>query len=359
MRVAFRKFGKLTPLFNGLKSSLFWRKSVLVLGLCVCGILIFCLCILYLLSPVGGTDATEEVRISSGMSATEIGSLLAKKGLIRTPLLFRLASALNGSSRSLQAGEYALNTDMSTFQILRKITSGEAILDRFTIPEGFTLAQIARLWEEREFGVAADFAKASRDPAIRGKYGISSDSLEGYLFPDTYLFPRGISERQAINEMLHQFNNKVSSLVGDEGIARHSADSELALSRHEVISLASIIEKEAKMDDEKPIISAVFHNRLRRGYKLESCATVLYGLGYPDRKLTDEDLKNPGSPYNTYVHKDLPPGPICSPGLVSISAALNPSEDNYLYFVSKNDGTHYFAVKYRDFLNAKRKYQDG
>ena len=359
MRLAFRKFGKLTPLLRGLKSSLLWRKSVLALGLCVCIILIFCLCILHLLSPVGGPDATEEVRVSSGMSATEIGFLLAKKGLIRNPLLFRLASALNGSSRSLQAGEYALNTDMSTLQILRKITEGEAVLDRFTIPEGFTLSQIAGLWEERGFGVAADFVEASRDPDTRGKYGISFDSLEGYLFPDTYLFPRGISERQAINEMLHQFSNKVSNLVGNESIARHSDDSELALSRHEVISLASIIEKEAKIDDEKPIISAVFHNRLRRGYKLESCATVLYGLGYPDRKLTDEDLKDTGSPYNTYVHKGLPPGPICNPGLISISAALNPSEDNYLYFVSKNDGTHYFAVKYRDFLNAKKKYQDG
>ena len=345
--------GRLLSTFGGLKSNVIRRKFAFVLGICVTGILVFCLCIFYLLSPVGGPAVTKEVRINSGMNAAQIGSLLVKKGLIRNSLLFRLTSAMNGSSRSLQAGEYALNTGMSAFQILDKIESGEAVLVRFTVPEGLTLSQISELWEERGFGTAADFVEASRDPDIREKYGIKSDSLEGYLFPDTYMFPHGISERQAIGEMLHQFDSEIASLM------EYSNDSESALSFHEVIALASIIEKEAKMEDEKPIISAVFHNRLRRGYKLESCATVLYSLGYPNRKLTDEDLKNPESHYNTYVHKGLPPGPICSPGLKSIAAALKPSEDNYLYFVSKNDGTHYFAVTYRDFLNAKRKYQDG
>jgi UPF0755 protein len=129
-------------------------------------------------------------------------------------------------------------------------------------------------------------------------------------------------------------------------------------SLHEVISLASIIEKEAKVEYERPIISAVFHNRLRLGRKLESCVTVLYSLGYPRRKLTERDLRNTRSPYNTYIHPGLPPGPICNPGLGSITAALNPSKDRYLYFVSKYDGTHYFAESYREFLNAKRKYQD-
>jgi len=129
------------------------------------------------------------------------------------------------------------------------------------------------------------------------------------------------------------------------------------LSLHEIISLASIIEKEAKVSEERPIISAVFYNRLKLGMKLESCSTVLYGLGYPDRKLTYDDLRNASMLYNTYVYSGLPPGPICNPGLSSIMAAINPSDVKYIYFVSKNDGTHHFTENYNDFLTAKRKYQ--
>ena len=183
-------------------------------------------------------------------------------------------------------------------------------------------------------------------------YNIDANSLEGYLFPDTYMFPRGTSAREAVSEMLRQFDNTMSHLM-------MAKSDDVDFSIHEVISLASIIEKEAKLDDEKPIISAVFHNRLKRGRRLESCATVRYGLGYPRRKLTDRDLKDTNSPYNTYVYKGLPPGPICSPGQRSIAAALNPSKDRYLYFVSKNDGTHYFTESYRKFLDAKRRYKDG
>jgi UPF0755 protein len=346
--------------FRGLWSNISGPKSALVLILSYAyGILVFYLCISNLLGPVGSTPATEEaVWISHGMSATEIGSLLARRGFIRSAFLFRLTSVLSGTSRSLKAGEYALSTDMSAFRILRRIAAGEVILYRFTIPEGFTVSQIARLWEERGFGTAADFIEASRAPVMRERYGIASNSLEGYLFPDTYMFPHGISEQEAINEMLSQFDEKVSYLMEDTGAAHCVCTAGVTLSRHEAISLASIIEKEAKVEDEKPIISAVFHNRLGQGRKLESCATVLYSLGYPRRKLTDRDLKNTRSPYNTYIHKGLPPGPICNPGLGSIAAALNPSKHGYLYFVSKNDGTHYFAATYKEFLDAKRKYQD-
>jgi UPF0755 protein len=317
------------------------------------GILIFYLCASNLLGSVGGSSPTEEiVCVEPGMSAAEIGSLLTGKRLIKSAILFRLVSALNGTSRELKAGEYAISTDMSMLRILDKIAAGDVTLRRFTIPEGFTISQIARLWEEKGFDKAARFVEASRDPAIRRKYGIDFDSLEGYLFPDTYMFPPSASEREAIDEMLRQFVKKVSRLMKEK-------PTEVSLSRHEIISLASIIEKEAKVEDEKPIISAVFHNRLGRGRRLESCATVLYSLGYPRRKLTDSDLNSTKSPYNTYIHKGLPPGPICNPGLGSIAAALHPSKEEYLFFVSKNDGTHYFTKSYRDFLNAKRKYQGG
>lgn len=314
------------------------------------GGLIVYLCASSLLGTVDENSATEEtVQISPGMNATEIGTLLAEKGFIRNALMFRVACAFSGVGRSLKAGEYVFNRNMGTFRILRKIAAGEAVLFPFMIPEGVTLSQIAGYWAERGFGTAEDFVKASCESTTRKAYGVDSGNLEGYLFPDTYMFPRGISEREAIREMLRQFDSNMSRL--DAG--------KVKLSRHEVVSLASIIEKEAKVEEEKPIISAVFHNRLKRGQKLESCATVLYGLGYPHRKLTRADLKNSKSPYNTYVYKGLPPGPICNPGKGAIAAALNPSKDGYLYFVSKNDGTHYFTASYRDFLNAKRRYKDG
>ena len=347
----------------GLRSNISWSViTIALIFLYAYGILIFYLCISNLLGPGGDPSAEEIIRISPGMSAAEIGSLLAEKGFIRSASLFRLTSALNGTSRSLKAGAYALGTDMNMFQIMRKMAAGEVVLYRFTIPEGFTVSQIARLWEAKGFGTTTDFIQASRDSTMRKNYGVVSDSLEGYLFPDTYMFPHGISEREAIGEMLRQFNSKIFYLMNvgaDSKPASAAGVAEVKLSRHEAISLASIIEKEAKAEDEKPIVSAVFHNRLRRGLKLESCATVLYSLGYPHRKLTDMDLKNTNSLYNTYTYKGLPPGPICNPGLGAIVAALKPSNDKYLYFVSKNDGTHYFTESYGKFLNAKRKYQDG
>jgi len=326
------------------------KFAVALILLYAYGVLIFYLCISSLLGPAGGPLAEEIIQIDPGMSAAEISSLLARRGFIRSALLFRLTSIISGTSRSLKAGEYSFSMDMNMFRILRKIATGEVVLYRFAIPEGFDVSQIAGLWGEKGFGAAVDFVEASRDPAMREKHGVDSDSLEGYLFPDTYMFPHGISEREAIDEMLNQFNKKTLHIM-------KAKPAEIGLSLHEAISLASIIEKEAKVEYERPIISAVFHNRLRQGCKLESCATVLYSLGYPSRKLTDDDLKNTLSPYNTYIHTGLPPGPICNPGLGSIAAALNPSKDRYLYFVSKDDGTHYFTESYSDFLDAKRKYQ--
>lgn len=347
----------LRPKFFGLGNVSRLKLIAALILLCGCGALVFYLCILSLLGPVDVASSTEEVvQITHGMTATRIGSLLAEKGLIKSVLLFRLASTLGRSNRSLKAGEYVLSKNMGTFQILNKIAAGEAALFPFTIPEGVTLSQIAGYWEERKFGSANDFAEALRDPIFRKKYDIDSDDLEGYLFPDTYMLPHGISERDVIDEMLRQFSKNMSHLMAAR--ADLDVNTDINLSRHQIVSLASIIEKEAMVAEERPIISAVFHNRLRRGRKLESCATVLYSLGYPRRKLTNDDLRNTDSPYNTYIHTGLPPGPICNPGRDSIAAALAPSEDGFLYFVSKNDGTHYFTASYNDFLKAKRRYRD-
>ncbi|MGB9595236.1 MAG: endolytic transglycosylase MltG [Candidatus Poribacteria bacterium] len=315
------------------------------------GILIFYACITQLLGPVGGKEIHSEIiRINPGMDITSIGMLLAEKGLVKSPLVFQLVGIFNGTSRSLKAGDYALDSNMGIMEIIQHLVSGDTVLYKFTIPEGLTLPEIAKLWEENGFGSSVKFVEVASDPDLRAKYSINANNLEGFLFPNTYLFPYGISEREAIDVILKQFFKDAYPLIEKKA-------PEIKLSPYEIIILASIIEKEAKVDEERPIISSVFHNRLKLDMKLESCPTVLYGLGYPNRELTYQDLRNSNLLYNTYVYKGLPPGPICNPGIKSINAALSPSGENYLYFVSKNDGTHYFAKDYNDFLIAKKKYQ--
>lgn len=327
------------------------QKLITLLFLYFLGILILYACMTQLLAPIGGKEVHSEIiRIDPGMNITSIGTLLAEKGLVRSPLVFQVVSILNGTSRSLKAGDYAINSNMGITEILGHLVSGDTVLYKFTIPEGLTLSEVAKIWEENGFGTSVKFIEVASDPNLRAKYSITADSLEGFLFPNTYLFPYGISEREAIEVILKQFFKDAYPLI-------EKKSPEIKLSPYEIIILASIIEKEAKIDEERPIISSVFHNRLKLDMKLESCPTVLYGLGYPNRELTYQDLRNSNLLYNTYVYKGLPPGPICNPGIKSINAALNPSGENYLYFVSKNDGTHYFTKDYNDFLIAKRKYQ--
>lgn len=362
----------LHPMISDLKSNVSRTGTITTLVILYAfGTLLFFSCISQLLSPVGGNTITNNViRVSPGMNIAKVGSLLSEKGFVRSQFVFQLTGILSGTSRSLKAGDYAINTGMSLMDILKRLVSGETILYKFTIPEGFTINEIARMWEEAGFGTSAKFLEATGDPSLRSKYGINSDSLEGYLFPDTYMFPSGISEKEAIETMLNQFVKEVSPVIAKKPFSFRRATEEQTsfrrateeqngfnFSLHEIITLASIVEKEARIGEERPIISAVFHNRLKLDMKLESCPTVLYGLDYPDRKLTYDDLRNASLKCNTYVYKGLPPVPICNPGIKSIIAAINPTNDNFLYFVAKNDGTHYFTQNYNDFLSAKRKYQ--
>lgn len=342
----------LKPFISDLRQAMSNSKIALsIIFLYAFGIIIAYSCLTQMVAPVGGKPITEKVvRVNAGMSVMAIGKLLESNGLVRSSLIFELASMFSGSSHALKAGHYAINTGMSIPEIIKKIASGETLVYKFTIPEGLTIAEIAKIWEVEGFGTSAKFMEALNDPALYAKYGIKTNSLEGYLFPETYIFPYGISEKDAIEKMLSLFNEKVS-----EAFAKAPSINNLSLP--EIVTLASIIEKEARVADERAIISAVFRNRLKLGMKLESCPTVLYELGYPNRELTYDDLRNGSLLHNTYVYQGLPPGPICNPGISSIIAAINPSNDKYLYFVSKNDGTHHFAENYNDFLNAKNKYQ--
>jgi UPF0755 protein len=295
--------------------------------------------------PLDPDDTTKiEIEIPHGMSAAQIGALLQQKGIIKSQTAFLWGAQLRGVANKLKSGKYLLSPSMSLSQILRKLTLGEVKLVRFSVPEGLTVRQIADLWQAKGFGEAEEFVWAARNRALLGFYGIDAPSAEGYLFPETYLISEGISAREMVRKMIELFRKRVKSDLIGRGRRK-------GLNLHQIVTLASIIEKEAKIDEERPIISAVFHRRLKLGWKLEADPTVRYALGLPQRSLTSDDLRV-NSPYNTYLHPGLPPGPICNPGLRSIEAAVNPADVDYLYFVAKGDGSHIFSRTYSEHLRA-------
>jgi UPF0755 protein len=236
---------------------------------------------------------------------------------------------------------------MSLMEIVNRLIAGKVIMQRFVVPEGLTVAQIGELWESNGFGAASTFSQAIHAPDWQMEYGIAGETLEGYLFPNTYQFASGTPPNKVIEMMLDEFNRQWPHELSEEVES-------IGLSAHEAITLASIIEKEAKTAAERPIISAVFHNRLRRGWRLEADPTVLYALGNPSRPPTPADLKI-DSPYNTYVHEGMPPGPICNPGRASILAALRPASSAYLYFVAIGDGKHHFSITLEEHKSIIRK----
>ncbi len=314
--------------------------------------------------PVDAKAKPIQLKIILGMSSKTIAQQLARANLVRNPLIFQLAAYFSGASRHLRAGTYQLSASMPLIQIIDHLKTGRFAMNRFVIPEGLTLAQIEGLWEKEGFGTAEEFHRvASRGEAFaipnqrlsihqqtnasplqwRQKYSIKAETLEGYLFPNTYQISEGTPPRQAIEMMLNEFNRQWTDALREEAAS-------LGLSTHEVITLASIIEKEAKCPDERPVISAVFHNRLRLGWRLDADVTVLYALGNPKRPLTSAEL-SVDSPYNTYLYKGLPPGPICNPGMASILAVLRPAPSAYLYFVAIGDGRHYFSTTLNEHQN--------
>ena len=272
-------------------------------------------------------------------------------GLIQSPLRFRLFARLNGTHRKIQAGEFQLYGTMTPRQILTTLVEGKVRLYSVTIPEGYTLRQIARTVAQAGFGEAAPFYQRTTDPAFVQAQQLPGKSLEGYLFPDTYLFPRGFSQDKIIAAMVQRFRDVIS----DDWRAR--AD-DLGLTLHQVVTLASIIEKETGEPAERPLIASVFHNRLKKGMRLETDPTVIYGIKDFDGNLTRKHLRTP-TPYNTYLIRGLPPGPIASPGQAALEAALYPAETDFLFFVSRKDRTHQFSSNLKDHQKAVRKYQLG
>ncbi len=288
------------------------------------------------------------VEIPQGTGLAGITQVLARAGLVRHPRLFMLAARLTGRDQSLKAGEYRLSAAMSYDAILAALHRGRVLTHLVTIPEGFTLVQIAGRLADRA-GVDRDqILSLARDPAFLAELGVKAASLEGFLFPDTYRFARGLSARAVLGRMFKRF------LVAWRPL--EPAARELGLTRLEAVTLASIIERETSLDAERPLISAVYHNRLARKMPLQADPTVIYGLEDFDGNLTRAHLHT-DTPYNTYTRAGLPPGPICSPGRASLHAAVHPAPVRYLYFVAKGDGSHQFSLTYRQHVNAVNRYQ--
>ena len=291
-------------------------------------------------------SATREINIQPGMSARRIGALLEGEGIIRSARVFAWTARLKGHAHHLEAGTYHLSGTSDMFGIIRELLEAPVRFQRITIPEGLTRREVAGLLQ-RDAGLdSARFVALSQDQNLIRHLGINAPSLEGYLFPETYFFDVEITEADAIRLMVEEFHEVFADSF-------HVRLDLLELTLHQVVILASIVEREARVEAERPLISAVFQRRLAYNRRLESCATIEYALGVRKRRLTNADLLV-DSPFNTYRHNGLPPGPISNPGLASILAILYPTETDYLYFVARGDGEHIFSRTNEEHEQAKR-----
>jgi UPF0755 protein len=299
--------------------------------------------------PAQERPPSKVVVIPDGSTFQHVASLLEREGLIKSRTVFVLLGKSQSADRKVHAGEYELNPGMTPAEILSKLLNGQVLLHPLTIPEGLTFTQIADLASDQGLTDRAEFLRLAKDREFIVSLGLKAETLEGYLYPDTYKFPRPIKSREVMVAMVEQLRQE----VGPDLLARMQ---ELKMTMHEVLTLASVIEKETGSGGERPEISAVFHNRLKKHIPLQSDPTVIYGLPAFDGNLHKKDLSSP-SPYNTYRVQGLPPGPIANPGIQAIRATLYPSDSRSLYFVSRNDGTHEFSATLIEHNQAVEKYQ--
>jgi UPF0755 protein len=261
--------------------------------------------------------------------------ILRENGILPHPVAFRALVLLTGSGRQIRYGEYVFATPPSAFDTWRRLTRGDVMKYEVTVPPGANLYDIAKLLEKEKLVPAELFLAASSSPDVLRRLGIPGESAEGYLFPDRYFIVKPVTPEEILEFMVRQFRRKIPPDAEKRA-------GEMDLSLHQIVTIASIIEKETGVEGEKPIVSAVIRRRLAIGMPLQMDPTVIYGVKRFDGTVTRKDLRTAG-PYNTYLNLGLPPGPIANPGLASLAAALNPSNTEYLYFVSKNDGSHTFS----------------
>ena len=290
-------------------------------------------------TPYKGYEGAEQfVEIPAGSGTAEIRERLVGAGVVQDAMTLRLALRWTGASRDLQAGEYRFDRPMTAVEVVNRIARGDVYGQRITFREGLTLREMADLYETRGLGKARDFVDAARNTVLIKDLDPSATDLEGYLFPDTYTVGRTAVASQLVENMVAGFR---AAYPGDSP----QPSDQPPLTTRQLVTLASLIEKETGKADERPIVSAVYRNRLRIGMGMQADPTVVYALqkaGRYDGNIRKEDLAI-NSPYNTYKFPGLPPGPIASPGKASLEAALKPANVEYLFFVSRNDGSHVFA----------------
>jgi len=318
----------------------------------------------FLFFPPSQTLSAKVIYVKRGMPLGRISMTLEKEGILRNRYFFIALATLLGKKGEIKAGEYEFHTRMLPLEVLNHLVKGQVKRHLVTIPEGYNLPQIGQLLESLGIVEKEAFLQRASSPADIASLGLShlvqnqdpapssgrtGSTLEGFLFPETYHFIKEMNPEEVIRPMVHQFHK----VFGPDLIERAP---QLGLSPRDAVILASIIEKETSLSEEKPLISAVFHNRLKKRIPLQSDPTVIYGIQNFDGNLTREHLLRP-TPYNTYLLTGLPPTPICNPGKDSLVAALYPASVPYVYFVSKNDGSHHFSIEIDEHQRAVGKYQ--
>jgi UPF0755 protein len=321
-------------------------------GLVACSLAVGVALAAFVRSELRAVDATgteQSFTVERGAALGSIASRLEEQGLIRNARVFAALARYRDLDTALHAGEYLVSPAWDANAVLDLLVSGRVRTWPLVIPEGLRSDEIAERLQQAGLGSAAAFLAAAKDPALAKDLGIPAAELEGYLFPDTYRLPRGLSGREIARVMVEQFERVWSD------IAPLAQDSEL--DRHQIVTLASIVEKETGAAAERPLIAAVFLNRLERGMRLETDPTVIFGIPDFDGNLRRTHLEDASNPYNTYRIRGLPPGPIASPGRDALLAVVQPADSDYLFFVAKGDGTHQFSVTYADHDRAVDRYQ--
>ncbi|MDH3256863.1 MAG: endolytic transglycosylase MltG [Nitrospinota bacterium] len=331
-----------------------WILSRLVLFFSVMGItgIVFIILLYnYGNSPASSNPVEQVVEIKSGMTLRQVSNYLSERKLLDEPSAFVLYTYFQGKQNRIQAGEYRFSPSMPPWKILESLTNGTAILYTVTIPEGYRITEIAELLESKGLVNKEKFIAETRDNTLLEALDVPpGGSLEGYLYPETYKFSKGEGAKKIVKTLVNTFKKRVQK---PELMQQAEAGN---LTFHEIVTLASLIEKETGLGTERKLISSVFHNRLVKKMRLQTDPTVIYAMVNFDGNIRKKDLSI-DSPYNTYKYFGLPPGPIASPGLDSIRAALEPERSNFLYFVSRQDGSHQFSTNYEDHTRAVQKYQ--
>ena len=303
----------------------------------------------WLLSPVSDDPAQTRVDVLSGSSLWRIATDLEHAGVVRSARALVLLARWRGVASQVRAGEYALSPSWGTARVLEHLVAGRVVTYEIVLPEGLTAAEIATRLAAATLVRADDFLAVTRDPAIAREFEVEGTGLEGYLFPETYRMPHGLSAKQVARVLVDQFRAQWAPLEAD---ARARG-----LGQQQVVTLASIVEKETGAADERPLVASVFWNRLGRGMRLESDPTTIYGIADFDGNLRRAHLEDEANPWNTYRIVGLPPTPIANPGAASLAAVVRPVTSEYLYFVATDDGTHIFARSYAEHLDNVARYQ--